>query len=401
MELARGQVPPGRFPALFALGFRPFFLAVGVEGVVLTLAWLAMLYGWLPAPAWLDPFLWHGHEMLFGLVSAAIAGFLLTAVPAWTATPPVAGARLAALVALWALGRAALALAGVLPAGAVAAADLAFPAALLASVGLPILRARAKRQAGIVAALAALAGANAAAHLDALGFAPGAARPALRLAIVFVALLILVIGGRITPSFTQNAIERAGGGLRVVARPALDRLSLAGAVALALAELLAPRSLASGACAAVASLATLARMAGWQTRFALSDPLLAALHVGFAWVAAGFAAIALADLGAAVPPTVALHALTAGAMGAMILAVMTRVALGHTGRPLVAKRSARLAYGLVSAGALARVLGPLLAPGAQRAAWTLAGLLWAGAFAAFLAGYAGMLLRPRADGRPG
>ena len=394
MELARGHT-------VFSLGFRPFFLAVGVEGVALTLAWLAMLYGWLPAPAWLDPFLWHGHEMLFGLVSAAIAGFLLTAVPNWTGTPPVAGARLAALLTLWLLGRIAMAAAGALPAAAVAVADLAFPAALFVAVAWPIVRTRQTRQAGVLAVLLGLTGANLAAHLDALGVAPGASRPALRLAIVFVALLILVIGGRITPSFTQNAIVRAGAAPTVRVRPTLDRLSLAAALALALSELLAPRSLATGASAAVAALVTLARMSGWQTRFALGDPLVASLHAGFAWVGAGFAAIALADLGAPVPPTVALHALTAGAMGAMILAVMTRVALGHSGRPLVAPRSARIAYLLVSAGALARVLGPLLAPGAQRAAWTLAGLLWAGAFAAFLAGYAPILLQPRADARSG
>jgi uncharacterized protein involved in response to NO len=387
--------------ALFALGFRPFFLAVGIEGVALTLAWLAMLHGMLAVPRWLDPFLWHGHEMLFGLVLAAVAGFLLTAVPNWTATPPLGGARLALVVALWALGRVAMALAGILPAAAVAAADLAFPLALLAALGLAIVRARAARQAGILAALAALVAADAATHLDALALVPGAGRPALRLAIVFVALLILVIGGRITPSFTQNALLRAGAAGAVRGRPLFDRLAVAGAVTLALAELLAPRSLATGTSAAVAAFATLARTSGWQTRFALRDPLLASLHVGHAWVALGFAAIALADLGAPVPPTVALHALTAGAMGAMILAVMTRVALGHTGRPLVAPPSARLAYWLVSSGALARVLGPLLAPEAARAAWLVAGLLWAGAFASFLAGYAGILVGPRADGRPG
>jgi uncharacterized protein involved in response to NO len=360
-----------------------------------------MLYGLLAAPRWLDPFLWHGHEMLFGLVLAAVAGFLLTAVPNWTATPPLTGARLGLVVALWALGRAAMALATLLPAAAVAAADLAFPLALLAAVALPIVRARATRQAGVLALLCVLAGANAATHLDALGLAPGSGRPALHLAIVFVALLILVIGGRITPSFTQNAMLREGAAGAVRGRPLFDRLALSGAGALALSELLAPRSLATALSAAVAAFATLARMSGWQTRFALGDPLLASLHVGHAWVAVGFAAIALADLGAPVPPTVALHALTAGAMGAMILAVMTRVALGHTGRPLVAPPSARLAYWLVSAGALARVFGPLLAPGAARAAWTLAGLLWAGAFAAFLAGYAGILLGPRVDGRAG
>jgi uncharacterized protein involved in response to NO len=142
-------------------------------------------------------------------------------------------------------------------------------------------------------------------------------------------------------------------------------------------------------------------MAGWQMRFALGDPLLAALHSGHAWVVAGFAAIALSDFGAPLPLTVALHALTAGAVGVMILAVMTRVALGHTGRPLVAPGSARIAYALVNAGALARVLGPLLAPPHASTAWTLAGALWAGAFAAFLAGYARLLVEPRVDGRPG
>jgi uncharacterized protein involved in response to NO len=392
---------PGAGWAPLALGFRPFFLAVGVEGVLLTLAWLAMLQGWLATPRWLDPFLWHGHEMLFGLVLAAVAGFLLTAVPSWTSSEPLTGAPLAGLASLWLLGRVAMALAGVLPAALAAAADLAFPAALLTVLGRPIVRARATRQAGILAALGALAAANLAAHLDALGVTPGTGRPALRLAIVFVAVLILVIGGRITPSFTQNALVRTGAGRRVRSRPWLDRLALAAAGALAVSEVVAPRTLATGASAALAALATLGRSSGWQTRFALGDPLLGSLHVGHAWVSVGFAAIALADLGAPVPPTVALHALTAGAMGAMILAVMTRVALGHTGRPLVAPRSARLAYWLVSAGALVRVLGPWLAPDLARASWWLAGLLWAGAFAAFLAGYTGMLLRPRVDGGPG
>jgi uncharacterized protein involved in response to NO len=385
---------------LFALGFRPFFLAAGFAGVALPLAWLAVLRGDVAAPAWLDPFLWHGHEMLFGFVAAAIAGFLLTAVPAWTATPPIRGAPLAALVFVWTAGRFALAFAGSLPAGLVAALDLAFPVALLVAVGRPIVRARAKRQAGVLAALTALTGANALVHLDALGAAPGAARPALHLAIVFVAVLILVVGGRITPAFTQNAIDRARELRRVRARPWLDGLSIAAALALALGEVLAPRSLATGASASAACLATFARMAGWQTAFALGDPLLSSLHVGFAWVAVGFGAIALADLGAPVPPTVALHALTAGAMGAMIVAVMTRVSLGHTGRPLTAPSAATTAYVLVSAGALVRVVGPLLTPAAAHVAWTLSALLWAGAFAAFLAGYAGILLGPRVDGEP-
>jgi uncharacterized protein involved in response to NO len=387
---------------LFALGFRPFFLAAGLAGVGLTLEWLVILHGGLAAPAWLDPFLWHGHEMLFGLVHAAIAGFLLTSVPVWTGTPPVRGARLAGLVGLWLLGRGAMALAGALPAAAVAALDLAFPVALWMAVGTPILRARATRQLGILGALLGLIAANAASHLDAMGVVPGAGRAALHAASVFVALLILVIGGRITPAFTRNAMQRAGVPPAVQMRPWLDRLALGAAVALAVVEVsTAPRGLASGLLAGLAALGTAGRMVGWQTRWALRDPLLASLHAGLAWVAVGFGAIAAADLGAPLPRTVALHALTAGAMGTMILAVMTRVPLGHTGRPLVAPRAATAAYVLVGAGALVRIVGPTLEPTAALTAWTLSGLLWAGAFASFLVGYAGILVRPRVDGKPG
>ncbi|MEN8161828.1 MAG: NnrS family protein, partial [Myxococcota bacterium] len=284
---------------------------------------------------------------------------------------------------------------------AVAALDLAFPLALWGAVGVPILRARATRQLGILAVLAGLIVANAASHLDAIGALPGAGRAALHGASVFVALLILVIGGRITPSFTRNAMQRAGAPGVVRMRPWLDRLALGAAAGLAVVEVLALRGVASGLLAGLAAFGTAGRMVGWQTRFALRDPLLASLHAGLAWVAIGFAAIAAADLGAPVPRTVALHALTAGAMGTMILAVMTRVALGHTGRPLVAPPAATRAYVLVGAGALVRVVGPVLEPTAALATWTLSGLLWAGGFASFLVGYAGMLTRPRVDGEPG
>jgi uncharacterized protein involved in response to NO len=402
LPMATGAAPLRRERfVLWSYAFRPFFLLVAIEGCGRVLLWLAMLHGWLPAPQWVDPVLWHAHEMLFGFVAAAIAGFLLTAVPTWTQSPPVSGAPLAALAGLWLAGRVAMAGAGHLPAPLVAAADLAFPAALAVAVARPILRARAWRNAGIVAALLLLLAADAASQLDALGLAPGAARRALHVAILFVAILILVIGGRITPAFTQGALQRAGRPEALRRHPALDRIAIAAAVALALAEAFVPRSLATGAVAAVASLATAGRMVGWRTRLALRDPLLGILHVGHAWVAVGFGLVALADLGAPVPATAALHALTAGAMGTMILAVASRVALGHTGRPLVAPPSAVLAYGLVNAGAVIRVLGPMLAPGALVLVWSASGVLWSAAFAVFGIGYARVLVGPRVDGRPG
>jgi uncharacterized protein involved in response to NO len=142
-------------------------------------------------------------------------------------------------------------------------------------------------------------------------------------------------------------------------------------------------------------------MCGWRSLRVLGDPLLGSLHLGHLWVVIGLACFAASDLAAAWPRSIAVHALTTGAFGTMILAVMTRVSLGHTGRPLAAPRSAVVAYGLVTIGALLRTVGVAALPGASLFLWTLAGVFWSGAFVAFLVGFGGMLLAPRVDGRPG
>ena len=385
----------------FALGFRPFFLLVGLEGCAAVALWLCVLAGWVPAPAWLTPSLWHAHEMLFGVVAAAIAGFLLTAVPNWTGAPPVRGPALAGLAGLWLAGRVSMALAGPLPAALVALVDVAFLATLALAVGRPVLAARQLRNFGVIGIVAALGLANLATHLDALGLAPGAAPLALHGAVALAILLVSTIGGRIVPSFTANALRGAGVAAPVRPHGALDRAALALLALWVACELVAPRSAASGAAALAAGLASAARMAGWQTRRTLGEPLLWSLHLGLAWVPVGLAAIAAADLTGAVPWTVGLHALTTGAIGTMILAVMTRVALGHTGRPLAAPPAATLAYALVSAAALARTLGTLAWPNAALRVLTVSGALWIAAFAVFTTGYAPILLRPRVDGRQG
>jgi uncharacterized protein involved in response to NO len=283
----------------------------------------------------------------------------------------------------------------------VAAVDLAFLPALALVLAGTVWRTGQRRNYGVVALVAVLALANVALHAQATGLADGPAPRLLRFAADGVVVLIVVIGGRITPAFTRNALLLRGITSPVRSWPWLDRAAVASAVAVMAADLLAPGRAASGALACAAALLVAARLSGWQAARTWRDPLLWTLHAGMAWVPVGLLLAGISALTGSIPATAGLHALTAGAMGSMILAVMTRVALGHTGRPLVAPPSARLAYWLVSAGALARVLGPLLAPGAARAAWTLAGLLWAGAFAAFLAGYAGILLGPRVDGRAG
>ncbi|HXZ85679.1 MAG TPA: NnrS family protein [Myxococcota bacterium] len=383
----------------FARGFRPFFLLAGLQACVSVPLWVAIFAGLVPAPSWLTPSLWHAHEMVFGFVAAAAAGFLLTAAPTWTQSPPLAGWPLAGLAALWLAGRCAMALAGRLPLELVALVDVAFLPALALTIARPIAAARQVRNYGFPALLAGLGALDLAVQLDALGRCPGVALPALHAAVDLVLVLVVLVGGRIAPAFTANALRRAGVAALVRTWPWLDRAAIGAVLAAALADLCVPRTVVSGAIAAVASLAVGARLCGWQTVRTLRDPLLWSLHLGQAWVAIGLAAVALADLAGALPWTVALHAETVGAIGTMVLAVMTRVALGHTGRPLRAPPAAVCAYLLVTAAALARTVGVLAS--SALGAIALAAALWSAAFAVFLGGYGAILLRPRVDGQPG
>ena len=246
-----------------------------------------------------------------------------------------------------------------------------------------------------------LALANLAIHLQAAGVLPGGAPLGLRASVWMVALMVTIIGGRIVPAFTRSALAREGIDAPVRSRPAIDRLAIAATVLLAATDLAAPRTVWSGAAALLAALAIFARLSGWQARRTTFEPLLWSLHLGYLWLPIGFACLAVADLGGPLPWTSGLHALTAGAFGTMILAVMTRVALGHTGRALAAPRGVATAYVLVTGAALLRTIGPVALSQSPIAVIAASGVLWAGAFAIFLWVYVPILIRPRADGLPG
>jgi uncharacterized protein involved in response to NO len=385
---------------LFGRGFRPFFLLAAAYAVVFVPIWVCVLFGRIAAPQWLWLTAWHAHEMLFGFCAAAIAGFLLTSVPVWTGTTALAGRRLAALAALWLAGRVALAAAGGAP-GLAAAVDLAFLPALALAIGPPIYRAGVRRNFGFPLVLLALAAANALMHAEALGLASGSAAAGLRAGVDLVALLVVVVGGRVAPSFTTNALRLAGS-TEIASPPAwAERVSVPAFLLFLAIDLALPASIWSGVAAMLAALVLAARMSGWRSTRVLGDPLVWSLHLGHAWVVIGLACLGAADLAAAWPRSVAVHALTAGAFGTMILAMMTRVALGHTGRPLVAPRSAVVAYALVTLAALLRTVGVATLPAETLPVIALGGVLWAGAFAAYLAGYATLLIAPRLDRRPG
>jgi uncharacterized protein involved in response to NO len=381
---------------LLGFGFRPFFLAAALAAVVLMAAWLAALRGW-----WSADTSWHAHEMTLGFSTAVIAGFLLTAVPNWTGQPRLGRGGLATLVALWLAGRVALWPALAPHAGALGLVlDLAFVPALALTLALPILRARNHRNYGVPLILLALAAAHGLLHAErapAWAAALGVVAP--RAAVHAIVLLVVVIGGRVTPAFTRNALPGAS-----VREPGTrDGAAIASAaVALALASSAhAPPALAAVACALAAAL-NAARMHGWATLATWRNPLLWILHAGYAWIVLGFALSAFAAVAPGnVAPTAALHAFSAGAIGTYILGMTTRVALGHTGRALALPRAMVAAYAAMLAAGASRVALPLLTPSAMALSWQIAGALWCLAFAIFGIVYFPILTTPRPDGRPG
>lgn len=376
-----------RGPVFLKQGFRPFFLGAGMWSAIAMALWLLSLVGGAVSPRFdltsmLD---WHMHEMLFGFVAAAIAGFLLTAVPNWTGRLPVRGWPLAALALLWLAGRLALlpffpreGIASVISAGI----DALFLPALAVMIGREIVIGRNWRNLPVLGILAALALANILFHLAAQGLLPALASNSVAFAALMLAvLLIALIGGRIVPSFTRNWLVQQG----ATQLPApFDRVDQAGAALVAISALLLvvlPDAPATGILALAAGVAHAFRLSRWQGQATLKEPLVAILHVGYGWVAIGFLLAGLAILTSHVPPIAAIHAFAAGAVGTMVLAVMTRATRGHTGAPLSADRGTVAVYALVTLAALVRVAGAILDFGA--AGYLVSGLAWIAAFALF------------------
>lgn len=390
-----------RLPALTG-GFRPFFLCAGLAAVFNMAVWLAIYFhpdAW-PADA-IAPIYWHAHEMMFGFVAAAIGGFLLTAVPGWTNRPPYAGAPLAMLVAVWLAGRIAMALSGNLPPMVVAIADLTFFPALVLALAPPLLRAGKWRDLPFVPLLTILFLADLLFHLGNLGYIADGQMIGLGLALDIVAILIVVIGGRIIPLFTRNGLMRQGVVIAIVPRPWLDIAAVVSIVAVLAADLVMPQSSANGVIALAAAAIQGARLAQWHGHRTGRDPLIWVLHAGYAWLVL---ALLLKGIWLTVGAAFAakwLHAFTAGAFAAMILAVMTRASLGHTGRPLKAPRPIAVAYLLVMLAALMRVFGGALFPGFYDDIILAAGAIWILAFGLFVLVYAPILLGPRIDGKAG
>ncbi|MBP2228858.1 uncharacterized protein involved in response to NO [Azospirillum agricola] len=387
-----------RTPVLFRYGFRPFFLLSGIAACGLIAAWVAVLItgAWPAGPA--GAAAWHGHEMLFGTIVAAVAGFLLTAVPSWTGTKALSGAPLAGLTVLWLAGRFVVFPWSGVPQPLAALVDLAFLPALGVALARPLLAAGKLRNSAFLVLLALLTLANLLIHLEWLGVVADGIQPGVTLGLGIVLMMVTVIGGRILPAFTRNGLGAQGH--RVRSWPWVERVVLASTLLLVLAEPFVPGGAALGLLMLAAALAHAVRLAGWQGWRAWRSPILWVLHLGYLWIPAGLTLKALHHL-TDIPAAAGLHALTAGAFATLILAVMSRASLGHTGRPLVASSVTVAAYLLLTVAALARTASPLLPVEWLWPALQGAGLAWVAAFALYLVAYAPVLLRPRADGRPG
>ncbi|HMN44590.1 MAG TPA: NnrS family protein [Povalibacter sp.] len=384
--------------ALFEYGFRPFFLLAGLYALTAVPLWLWVYSHGVAVLPGLPPHLWHGHEMLYGFIVAAIAGFLLTAVPSWTGSRGFGGRPLILLVAVWLAGRGAMVTAAWLPTWLVGVAELAFLPALAALLAPPLVRG-GNRNTPLLAVIGVLWLADVAFIVAMRSTDALLAQRALRLAIDVILILVTVIGGRIVPAFTANALRRRGETIQIVVRPWLDPLVIAIMVAIAIVDVGWPDSHLAGVLAAIAAGAHALRLSGWRVRRIWREPILWVLHVGYAWMPVGLALKAVWVLTGMPWSAQWLHALTLGTFGTMILAVMTRASLGHTGRPLVVSRTTALSYVVLTAAVAVRVWAPAIADYFDTV--LVAGALWAMAFALYLAVYAPILWCARADGKPG
>ncbi len=379
--------------ALWRLSFRPFFLFGSLFAFFAIGLWLAFLLGGLPYSGLLMPVIWHSHEMVFGFAAAIIAGFVLTAVQNWTGLPGVSGIKLQLLFFVWALARILIAVYP-RPSLAVSGLDLLF-FPLLAAYLIPyLLDPELKVERVFIAYFSLFFVGDLLVHLDSLGYLRGYAATGIRLGVHTVVLVIVFMGGRVIPFFTESSIAKS----QPKAFPKVEALSHLSAWLFLLSQFLFPLSRISAGIALFTAVIHLIRIRGWYVRRLRRAPLIWILHVAYFWLIVGFFLSGLAGLGL-IQITLAVHAFTVGAIGTIILGMITRVSLGHTGRRLHPTRTTVLAYVAIAIAAVVRVFGPLLLPGSVEGVLLFSGAFWMIAFGIFVFEFAPILFSPRIGGK--
>ena len=378
--------------ALWNLGFRPFYLLASLFGAFSVLLWAAQFSGYLPS-AYLQGPVWHGHEMLFGYATAVIAGFLLTAVRAWTNQLTPSGMPLMALAALWVCGRVLVLTPFAMTAAMV---NAAFPVAVAVAIGIPLFRSRNVRNYFFVGLLVLMGVLILAVHLALRERFEISPRLGLQLALDVVLFIMVVVGGRVIPMFTNNGVP----GTNATRHALVEKFALGTVILLFAADLLQLPQTVIAMIALAGGLAHGVRLYLWKPWRTLATPLVWVLHAAYAWIVVHLALRGLFAL-QLLTGSYATHALTVGAIGGLTLGMMIRTARGHTGRPLAADGFELTMFLLIQVAAVVRVFGGIASPGLYRPSVQLSALLWAAAFGLYAIRYWPVLTRPRLDGKPG
>jgi uncharacterized protein involved in response to NO len=353
--MAIPRTRPYTGPAILSYGFRPFFLLGALYSGLSILLWLPQFYGELSLSTLFAPTDWHVHELYFGFLPAVATGFLFTAVPNWTGRMPLQGNGLLALVLLWIAGRLAVTFSSHIGWQAALIIDVSFLIAVAMVIAREIIAGENWRNLKVLLPLAILAASNIAFHLEAHFI--GASDISRRLAALAAVTLIMLIGGRVIPSFTRNWLVRENPGRLPAPSSSFDLFSIAVAVAALVLWTALPDSLLTAAAMAVAALLQFLRLARWAGLRSLRDPLVWMLHAGYLFVPVGFALIAAASFWPdVVSPVAGVHAFGVGAVGGMTLAVMMRASLGHTGQKLKAGLSGTVLFVALLVAAVSRIL---------------------------------------------
>jgi len=377
---------------LWQLGFRPFYLLASAFASLSVLLWALQFSGLLGVTYLAGP-VWHAHEMLFGFALAVIVGFLFTAGRNWTGQPTPTGGALAALAAWWLFGRVLV----LTPfAWTAALVNVTFPLAAAVGLAIPFVRARNRRNYFFVGLLLVMAAASGVVHLRQLGVIEAPAAVGLQLGLDVVLFIVSVMAGRVVPMFTNNGVP----GAAARRHPWVEKASLGLVLALVVADATGSPGAVVATAAAAGAIAHAIRWGLWQPWTTRRVPLVWVLHLAYLWVPIHLALRAAGEWGF-VAPSLATHALTVGAIGGLIIGMMTRTARGHTARPLRADRFDTASYVLVLLAGLVRVMLPLLAPALTMTAVIGSALLWSAGFGLYTCRYWSVLTRPRLDGKPG
>lgn len=385
------RLKPYSGPAILSYGFRPFFLFGALYSGLAVLTWLPIFMGDLQVASAFAPLDWHVHEMIYGYVPAVATGFLFTAIPNWTGRLPIQGRPLLVLLLVWVAGRVAVTTSAFIGWQTAAAIDALFLLLVMAATAREIAAGRNWRNLKVVVLVGVLAAGNIAFHIEA--HLRGRPEFTTRIGLAVILMMIMLIGGRIVPSFTRNWLARENPGRMPAPFGRFDVLCVSAAAISLLSWIVMPAATYTGVLLAATGIIHLVRLARWAGDRAWRDRLVLVLHAGYAFVPLGFLLGACAAF-AVISPAAGIHAWGAGAVGVMTLAVMTRASLGHTGHALAASLPTQAIYAAVIVAAAARIAAAL-APALMMPLLAVAAAAWCAAFLGFAANYGPALMRSR------